>query len=674
MQRRNDITSWSPTGVVEALVVDDHAVARARSLNAEPKYGGAFHFDAIELKAGAGLLREACLAFKAVHAARKNYGFALLGLRLGEAEGMDLSGYQLLPILKRFFPRLPVIVCSFHDDMGKLARAFRNGAKWFLRKNELPDLPRILHALLTRREWEPEWRTIQESNLVAFDFEQVRGTKDFRSRFDAARQYLTYKCLEKYPGRTIRITPMSGGLSSAVTFKAVKVTGHKSETLQMPLVVKIDTLANTRMEYERYFRFIRPYIPNDSGRVENPERVIDRHHSAIVYTFAGTDVGAGRLLDMKSILMSELKGECDFRNVRQHFDELFSIIMPRLHRVSPDVELGELSDLTSFPNPELGEIERIGFLGNWISRISVMRKIDNVVFEKQSDASLKKELIGFEYFTSYDNGEQCAIEAYDDEKMTVVLTGPNVDEVVRTRTQGLRTGAMLWIDNNRFHYYGADANGRRKCLFPIGCDEVLPPLMEKPIPDYGKLPELVERIKTLVAADVGGTRFRCPVGIVHGDLNYANVMIEKRISPMRRRAISDVWLIDFARTRRDLIIHDFAVMFAATVGLLDIDLSSIVVRAVFAKGDRLPPAQMTDQRIAFVYAILRRIRRASLAAGVSQDMFALAIALSLMMTFRMAFRYNRFYAAANGMLKATSQIIDVLSCRRVMDMHGIGVM
>lgn len=657
MQYSCAIGSWSPTGVVEALVVDDHAVARARSLNSEPKYGGVFHFDAIELKTGPGLVREACAAFKAVHAARKNYGFALLGLRFGEADGMDLSGYQLLPLLRRFFPRLPVIVCSFHDDMGKLARAFRNGAKWFLRKDELPDLPQILHALLTRREWEPEWRTIQESDLVKFEFEQVRGTKNFASRFDAARQYLAYKCLEKYPGRTIRITPMGGGLSTAVTFKAVKMTGRGGVPAQMPLVVKIDTLANTQMEYERYFRFIRPYIPNDSGRVENPERVIDRHHAAIVYTFAGTDVGAGRLLDMKSILMSELKGKCDYRNVRQHFDELFGVIMPRLHHVSPDVELGDLSDLTSFPNPELGEVSRTGFLGNWISRISVRRKIDNVVLEKQSDSSSKKDFIGFEYFTSYDNGEQCVIEAYDDEKMTVVLTGPNVDEVVRNRTQGLRTGAMLWMDNNRCHYYGADANGRRTCRYPVGCDEVLPPLMEKPIPDYDKLPELLARVQELVAADVNGERFACPVGIIHGDLNYANVMIEKRISPVRSRAISDVWLIDFARTRRDLIMHDFAVMFAATVGLVDQDLSDIVVRAVFVKGDRLPPTQMTDRRVGFIYAILRRIRRAALAAGVSQDMFALGVALSLMMTFRMAFRYNRFYAAANGMLKAAEEIV-----------------
>ena len=51
--------------------------------------------------------------------------------------------------------------------------------------------------------------------------------------------------------------------------------------------------------------------------------------------------------------------------------------------------------------------------------------------------------------------------------------------------------------------------------------------MEKPILDYDKLPELVERIQSLVVADVDGKRFRSPIGVVHGDLNYANVMVEK---------------------------------------------------------------------------------------------------------------------------------------------------
>ena len=652
------------TGVVEALRVDDHATGLARRLNGEPAYGGLFHFDAIELKAGLGLEADACSAFRAIHEARKNYRFAFLGLRFGEAKGMDLSGYQLLPILKRFFPRLPVIICSFHDDMGELARAFRNGASWFLRKEELPDLPHILHSLLTRRAWVPEWRMVKSLDLVEFEFEQSGTRKQFIERFDDKRQYLTYKCLEKFPGRTIRILPMGGGLSAAATFKAVKATGRGDEPVQIPLVVKIDTLANTQMEYERYFRFIRPYIPNDAGRVENQERVIDSDHAAIAYTFAGTGAGAGQLKSMKSIVTAEMNADGDFKMVQPLFDDLFDSILPRLHRVSPDLEFGELSDLTSFPNPELGEVGRASFLGNWTSRISVRRKIENVVFERQSDQSLEKDLVSFEYFNSRDKGGHCVVEAFDEEKTTVLLTGPQVDEVVRKRPHGLAPGTMLWIDNNRFHYYGKDAAGRRTCLYPIGFDEALPPLMEKPVPDYCKLPDLLMRIKALAAADAGGRRFACPLGIVHGDLNFANVMVERRMPSPRRRAVSDVWLIDFGRTRRDLIVHDFVVMFAAAMWLEDLDLSDYAVRAVFANDGRLPPRLKRDRRAAFVYALLRRIGRAAFSAGVSRDMFALAAALSLMMTFRLAFRYGRFYAAANGMLKAAEMIVSRLEGRR----------
>ncbi len=664
--KMKSISQWSPTGEVEALVVDDHAAEWAATLNAEPRYGGALHFDAVELKAGADLVRKACRAFKAIHAARKRYGFVLLGLRFGEMEGMDLSGYQLLPVLRRFFPHLPVVVCSFHDDMGKLARAFRNGAKWFLRKHELPNLPQILVSLLTRRDWEAEWRTVQLCDLVDFEFEQSRGTEQFKSSLDEARQYLTYKCLEKFPGRTIRGRPMSGGFSTSVTFKAVKMTGDGKMSLQMPLVVKIDTLANTQMEHERYFRFIRPYIPNDAGRVEEPERVIDRDHAAIVYTFAGTDGDVGRLKDMKSIVDEHLSGHRSggYASIRPVLDDLFDVILPRIHHVSPDSEMGEMSELTSFPNPEFGEVDPKNFLANWISRISVRRKIDNVGFERQSDTSRGKELIGFEYFTSYDCGDHCAIEAYDEEKMTVVLTGSSVDEVVRNKVRGLRAGAMLWLDNNKCRYYTKKARGGRACREPVGCDETLSPLMEKPVAGYETLPSVLASVQRLVSDDRDGTRFSCPVGIVHGDLNFANVMIETRPNPVRGKAKTDVWLVDFARTRRDLIVHDFSIMFAATVGLVDEDLSGVAVAAVFAVSDGIPAMARRDERKSLVYRILRRIRRAALASGVSRDMFALSCALSLMMTFRMAFRYNRFYLSAEGMLKASNMIVAKLGGAR----------
>ena len=655
-----NMSSWSPTGVVEALVVDDHAIELAGNLNANSHYAGAFHFDAIELKAGAKFLENACAAFRSIHAKRKSYGFALLGLRFGEAEGTDLLGYQILPMLKRFFPRLPVIVCSLHDDMGMLARAFRNGAKWFLRKAEIPKLPEILHSLLTRREWEPEWRTITSLGLIEFDFEEKCKNNDFMQRFDEKRRYLTYKCFEKFPGHIIRIYPMGGGFSTAVTFRAVKKTGNGAP-LQMPLVVKIDTLVNTQMEYERYFRFIRPYIYNDAGRVENPERVIDLQHAAIAYTFAGTDSGDSQLSDMKSLLDIELAkvNNCDFKRIRPVFDDLFKTILPRLHRVSPDIELGVLSSQTSYPNPELGEVSKSAFIANWISRISVRRQIKDVEFECQSDKSLKKDLIGFEYFTSYDCGSYCVIEAFDNDKTIVVLTGSAVDDVVRNRSHGLRSGAMLWIDNNRYHYYEKDIQGGCRCLYSLGCEDSLFSIMEKPIPSYLLLPELVERAGRLVGNDIGCRRFTCPVGIVHGDLNFANVMVESRRVSGHRRNISDIWLIDFARTRRDLIVHDFVVMFAAAIWLLDVDLSEMIIEVVFARENR-QSFKCEDRRVCFISSLLGYIRKAAFSAGVSQDMFALAVALSLMMTFRIAFHYGGCYKAAEGMLRAANQIIDIL--------------
>lgn len=41
MQNNNTTAAWTPTGVVEALVVDDHDMVWARRLDVGPKYSGA---------------------------------------------------------------------------------------------------------------------------------------------------------------------------------------------------------------------------------------------------------------------------------------------------------------------------------------------------------------------------------------------------------------------------------------------------------------------------------------------------------------------------------------------------------------------------------------------------------------------------------------------------------
>ena len=137
---------------------------------------------------------------------------------------------------------------------------------------------------------------------------------------------------------------------------------------------------------------------------------------------------------------------------------------------------------------------------------------------------------------------------------------------------------------------------------------------------------------------------------------------------------AEAWLIDFGRTRRDVIVHDYSVMFTSALGLwfrpeglnkahlrrLMENFESLVVGAVFAKRDALAPVLRTDRRIAFVYAMLRHIRHAALAAGVSSDMFALSSVLALLVAFRISIQYEKNTEAAKAMLLAAIKCLEKL--------------
>ena len=255
---------------------------------------------------------------------------------------------------------------------------------------------------------------------------------------------------------------MGGGFSTSATFKAVKESG--GVVLQVPLIVKIDNRSRMTMEHERYSRFIRPYIPNDTGCVESAERVIDEEHAAIVYTFAGTQNGKRHLTDMKSMMIEDFISarRCDFRKYQTSLDQLFDEILPRIHRVAPDIETDGMPGGSSYPNPDFWELPPKDVLGNWLNRIRM-------------------------------NPED---EFYDPE-----------------------------------------------------------------------VAESVAELKKMVTADEAPKRFKCPIGIVHGDLNLANVMVETYIDAKRRNSIADAWLIDFGLTRRDYVAHDFSVFFTSALSL-----------------------------------------------------------------------------------------------------------
>ena len=175
-------------------------------------------------------------------------------------------------------------------------------------------------------------------------------------------------------------------------------------------------------------------------------------------------------------------------------------------------------------------------------------------------------------------------------------------------------------------------------------------------------------------------RFKSKVGIVHGDMNYANIMIDSKNDGAIDDA-KDVWLIDFARTRRDIIAHDFNVIFTATFSQLfnndlwndkgiDSDnttryaarLTKIFQRfirdAMFAESDEEPDYLyvMKDRRFTLFYKIFRRIRKAALSNdNMTEDMYALTTALCCLYTFKVFLKYEKNIQGAAALL-ATAYI------------------
>ena len=558
----------------KTLVIDDKATALARTLRRSAMARVGYGFDSLELKWSAGIADELGVALRQRRAEGREYAFALLGLRFGEPEGYDLSGYHLISVLKRFYPRLPIIVYSRHDDMGHLARAFRYGASWFLRKNEIENLAQIMASLKKRHAWLDEWKTVCAAEAVEFKFDEFSKKGAFIAAFDEARRYLTYKCLERLPGRVIRIRPMGGGFSTSATFRAVKETG--GVVLQVPLIVKIDNRSRMTMESERYSRFIRPYIPNDAGRVEAAESVIDEDHAAIVYTFAGTQNGKRHLTDMKSMMIEDFISarRCDFRKYRTSLDQLFDEILPRIHKVSPDIETDGMPGGSSYPNPDFWELPSEDMLGNWLNRIRM---------------------------------------------------------------------------NPEDEFYDPEVAGA------------------------------VAELREMVASDSTHTRFKCPIGIVHGDLNLANVMVETYKDAKRRNNIADVWLIDFGLTRRDYVAHDFCVLFTSALSLwfrkeglsghhldrLMKNYDRIMKGALVGRNPQLGADVRNDSRIMFVVQILHHVRKAAIAAGISPDMYLLSMALGLLVCHRIQLQFEHNEEGAKGMLRGAKLALGLLKSGNV---------
>ena len=764
----------SPRDRISILVVDDDAekeVAELRSAFAR-ELEGLFNFQPLERKRNSYLTDNAFIGevLRAIKdkaspfdangeydckKAFKYYDGILLDLSLGEEAGSDLMGYQLIKFFRQFMPAVPLIIYSEHEDMGHIARAFQEGARWFLKKSEAKQkLARHFISLKARREWKKEWKVL----LSQFVFDVDQRNQKFNGKFlrKGSWQYLTLKSLESLPGHYIRIKPMGGGISSAATFMAQKgVIGKqgKGTDYQSPVIIKIDSIFNTRMEYERYFRFVRPYIANEAGRVERQELILNAENSAIVYTFAGRRDASHELKTLDDLLRDDLlsRDTCDYEKYRKVFDSLFDEIIKRLHRVSPEAEFRDSAELPSkvsmysdYPNHTFGELVRrcdldrggndSWFFSNYTYRMPIERSVSEFEIDTNTNDKIGVNAKPFQVYGVYKAAPsnepdpqypyrwEIECQHYDTGRRDyekVVLRGDKASFYARFRKY-VRPGMVLPVveinggaEQEVMSWGVKDINngGACACLsvgkvshdgslaqdvaFSEKSSLKISPSLHKFCQDFAKVE--VKNEQRLVAmrdalqrlCDDHSARFVCPVGIVHGDLNFKNIMIDSRVHPPKSekpditRTLTDVWLIDFARTRRDVVSHDFNVAFTATLPLLfqsalvgehkeqkdgsdgfnpsgeqveyldnlNLILEPFLRHVLFDAFDSLADSFVEDRRLVFVYRILRRIHHAAIEAGLSEDMYLLTTALSCFYSFKIYYK-QRIPEAANALVLA----------------------
>ena len=71
----------------------------------------------------------------------------VLDLCLGEPRNHEPAGFRLITVLRKFFPRILIVVHTRFGEMAHIEQAFRRGASWFLNKGEEWKLPEHLFKL-----------------------------------------------------------------------------------------------------------------------------------------------------------------------------------------------------------------------------------------------------------------------------------------------------------------------------------------------------------------------------------------------------------------------------------------------------------------------------------------------------------------------------------------------
>lgn len=604
----------------------------------------------------------------------RRFDLVLLDLCLGEGHGEDPRGYHLLPALRNFFPQIPIVVYTKFRDMGHIERAFRQGADWFLSKGEAGKLPVHHLDLIDNPHWEREWKAVR--NLIEWD---LPVGPDLHRDFT---KHLIWKAVGHMPGGRICVRELRGGIGGASTLHASREINGRYDRAA-PEVIKIDRVFDMLLERERYQRFIQPYLSNLAGRIDVPLQVGGSNLGAISYTYAGNSQGRRgdrrEVTTLEALLQMNLpRGSQEIRPARD-YEELFRTLLEenlrRIHSIDPRGEPSEVD----FPNLVFGE-SPTRVMDRHAGQMSGKRvspegsAVDSYLTRMPPESEIELEqpftsqcVVGTKVYV-YDvvkpdrqKGEQGRLQCLtpcDDGLLHRVdlcgLLGPFyaehryfrpmqplwIAETINRDGQCFRKQWLkLWEEKNE-----KDEKEPRRTLNPpskLKTKDLCFNFAAARLGDVGsgKAAEvlvcnlvgwLTESSKRPRQALESGR-----IGIIHGDTNLGNVMVERERGKGPEPVHSAPWLIDFARTKRDWIVLDYT--------QLEMDLCTRLIRHEFFKNltsvkgsqdwtepdDFIshfletpwqdPPCAKSNPRLQFVYHLMRQVRNAADHAGVRDE-------------------------------------------------------
>ncbi len=568
----------------------------------------------------------------------------LLDLSLNESEGEEPGGLQLIELFRDHLPAVPVMVFSSFDNVRHVIQAVRRGASWYCHKADPGTVLRSLVEARSSVEWEREWKLYTASEEPRIDW--TEGCRQVQNPIlELEEKYL----LAKLCGRELVARRLGGGIGGA---KTLRIGFGNSRS---PVVVKLDQPFRMLSERERYRRFVHPYIANRVGRIDTPFVQAGRKFGGITYSHSGLAQGRspGRSeitsLSLKDVLKEILSGDAGHRAHVQSFskllpvlEELFDGSLATLHAVQPPGDrrrwrerfFGEASSLRESAElrvPATATLELME-IGCPLSD-ATEPQVDNLVYtipvcyveEVEDDAiTVVSEQVDVDGRRRSDRFKLVGPLARHLAKFRVLRPLQHmriVGTIQTTRSATLESFFKRIRASTAFRQPEAPAVGGREEWANIFRVDGQP--VGGMVGEEGLFPFSNSNLDAVLALlEVAQDR----VGIVHGDLNVGNVMLEQD----RDGGLSPhPWLIDFARTRRDAIAHDFVELEVDLVSTFlrpeDFGAAGTVPQVARARNflatfDRpaleLPLAVRRSGRLEFLFEAVSYLRRKAAEAGV----------------------------------------------------------